>query len=122
MCYLNYIVLDSEPKSTITVAVVFNNEVKEASNERRLQAFFTDCELDEDQVAFVLSLFLVFGKVDLCLDRTEWDFGKCQVNLLVLSAYSQGVGIPLYVEFLDNNSGNSSTQDRILILKKRLPY
>ncbi len=52
------------------LAVVFNNEVKEESNERCLQGFFTDCGLDEDQVAFVLSLFLVFGKVDLCLDST----------------------------------------------------
>lgn len=103
------------------LAVVLNNEVKEESNERRLQSFFKDCELDEDQVAFVLSLFLVFGKVDLCLERTEWDFGKCQVNLLVLSAYAQGVGLPLYVAFPDNKSGNSSTRDRILILKKLLP-
>lgn len=103
------------------LAVVFNDEVKEASNERRLQAFFKEAELDEDQLAFLLSVFLVFGKVDLCLDRTEWDFGKCQVNLLVLSAYCQGVGLPLYVEFLDNQSGNSSTQDRIVILKKSLP-
>jgi hypothetical protein len=103
------------------LAVVFNHEVKEESNERRLQAFFKDCELDEDQVAFVLSLFLVFGQVDLCLDRTEWDFGKCQVNLLVLTAYCQGVGLPLYVEYLDNNSGNSAGKDRILLLKKQLP-
>jgi predicted DNA-binding transcriptional regulator AlpA len=26
--------------------------------------------------------------------------------------------MPLYIEFLDNQSGNSSTQDRILILQK----
>lgn len=100
------------------LALVFNDQVKEDSNERRIQAFFKEAYLEEDQIAFVLSLFLVFGKVDLCLDRTEWDFGKCQVNLLVLSACCQGIGIPLYIEFLDNQSGNSSTQDRILILQK----
>lgn len=100
------------------LALVFNDQVKEDSNERRIQAFFKEAALEEDQVAFVLSLFLVFGKVDLCLDRTEWDFGKCQVNLLVLSAYCRGVGLPLYVEFLDNNSGNSATKDRMLLLQK----
>ena len=68
------------------LAVVFNDQVKEASNERRIQAFFKEAQLDEDQLAFMLSLFLVWGKIDLCLDRTEWDFGQCQVNLLVLSA------------------------------------
>ena len=95
-----------------------NEQVKEDSNERRIQAFFKEATLDEDQVCFVLSLFLVFGKIDLCLDRTEWDFGKCRVNLLVLSACCRGIGMPLYIEFLDNDSGNSSTQDRILILQK----
>ncbi len=100
------------------LALVFNDQVKEDSNERRIQAFFKEATLEEDQVGFVLSLFLVFGKVDLCLDRTEWDFGKCQVNLLVLTGCCQGIGMPLYVEVLDNQSGNSSTQDRILILQK----
>lgn len=100
------------------LALVFNDQVKEESNERRIQAFFKEAHLEEDQISFVLSIFLVFGKVDLCLDRTEWDFGKCQVNLLVLTAYCQGIGIPLYVEFLDNQSGNSSTSDRIKILQK----
>jgi len=102
------------------LALVFNSAAKEESNERRMQAFFKDCELNEDQVAFLLSLFLLFGKVDLCLDRTEWNLGKCQVNLLVLSANCRGVGLPLYVEYLDNKSGNSSTADRIAILKKAI--
>jgi hypothetical protein len=100
------------------LALVFNDQVKEDSNERRIQAFFKEAYLDEDQLVFVLSLFLVFGKVDLCLDRTEWDFGKCQINLLVLSAYCQGVGLPLYVEFLDNHSGNSACKDRVEMLQK----
>jgi hypothetical protein len=69
------------------LAMVFNHEVKEESNERRLQSFFKDCELDQDRVAFLWSVCSVFGKVNLCLDRTAWDFGKCQVNLFVLTAY-----------------------------------
>ena len=34
----------------------------------------------------------------------------------MLTAYSHGVGIPLWWHLLDNNSGNSSTQDRIKLL------
>jgi hypothetical protein len=78
------------------LALVFNEQVKEDSYERRIQAFFQEATLEENQVGFVLSLFLVFGKIDLCLDRTEWDFSKCQVNLLVLSACWQGIGC-LYI-------------------------
>ena len=33
--------------------------------------FFTETEFDEDQLAFLLSLFLTIGKVDICIDRTD---------------------------------------------------
>lgn len=46
------------------LALVFNDQVKEDSNERRIQAFFKEATLEEDQICFVLSLFLVFGKID----------------------------------------------------------
>ena len=95
-----------------------NDEVKPASNERRLQGFFKDATLNESEFAFLLSLFLSFGKVDLSMDRTEWDFGKTQVNLLVISGSCQGMSIPLFIDFLDNKSGNSNTEDRIAIFKK----
>ena len=95
-----------------------NDDVKQSSNERRLQNFFKDASLNENEFAFLLSLFMSFGKVDLSIDRTEWDFGKTQVNLLVISGSCQGMSIPLYIDFLDNNSGNSHTKDRISILKK----
>ena len=95
-----------------------NDEAKPASNERRLQSFFKDAVLEEEEVTFLLSVFLLFGKIELCMDRTEWSFGKKEVNILVISAYCQGIGLPLYVELLNNNSGNSNTVDRIHILKK----
>ena len=95
-----------------------NDEVKPESNERRLQNFFKNAELNEQEFSFVLSLFLSFGKVDLSIDRTEWDFGRTQVNLLVISGSCHGMSIPLFIDFLDNNSGNSCTQDRIFILEK----
>ena len=95
-----------------------NDEVKPASNERRLQNFFKEADLNESEFAFLLSVFLSFGRVDLSMDRTEWDFGKTQVNLLVISGTCQGLSIPLYIEFLENKSGNSHTTDRIAILKK----
>jgi hypothetical protein len=102
------------------LGLVLNDQVKPESNEDRIQRFFAEAQFNEEELAFLLSLFLTLGKVDLCLDRTEWDFGKKQVNLLVMSAYCQGIGLPLYVDFLDNNSGNSSAHQRISILKKTI--
>ena len=74
--------------------------------------------LDYQQVAVLLSWFLPRGKVSLCMDRTEWDFGKCQVNILMITARRGEVSVPLYWELLDNKSGNSSSEDRIDLLEK----
>lgn len=102
------------------LGLVLNDDVKASSNTARIQRFFAEAEFDESELAFLLSLFLTLGKVDICIDRTEWDFGKVKINLLVLSACCQGLGLPLYVGFLDNNSGNSNTEERMKIFDKLL--
>jgi hypothetical protein len=80
----------------------------------RIQDFFRQSELDYQQVALLMALFLGGkGKIRLCIDRTEWDFGKCQAGILMVLACRGPVQVPLYWELLDNRSGNSSTQDRI---------
>jgi hypothetical protein len=93
-----------------------NDEVKVSSNEVRIQDFFREVDLDYQAVAFLLAMFLPKGKVTLCIDRTEWDFGQCQVNILMVVARSGSVHIPLYWELLDNRSGNSATEDRIHLI------
>lgn len=101
------------------VAQHLNEEAKDICNEVRIQDFFRQAALDYGQVALLLCLFLPRkGKVRLCIDRTEWDFGKCQVNILMVLASEGQVQVPLYWELLDNKSGNSSTQDRKAILAK----
>lgn len=101
------------------VAQHLNDEAKDICNEVRIQDFFRQVALDYEQIALLLCLFLKPGaKVRLCIDRTEWDFGKCQVNILMVLACQGAVKVPLYWELLDNKSGNSSAQDRKAILGK----
>lgn len=101
------------------IAQELNNKVKAESNETRIQDFFREVELDYAQVALLLAMFLPRrGKVTLCIDRTEWDFGKCQVNILMIVVRCKAITIPLYWELLDNKSGNSHTDDRINLLEK----
>jgi hypothetical protein len=100
------------------LAEALNDTVKSSSNERRIQHFFQQVNLDYEQLALLLSSLLPRGKVTLCLDRTEWDFGACQVNILVITAYCRGIGLPIYFEMLDNKSGNSSVEDRTKLLQK----
>jgi len=88
-----------------------NDQVQDISNEVRIQDFFRQVELDYEQIALLMCLFLKQKeKVSLCIDRTVWDFGKCQVNILMVLASPGQVQVPLDWELLDNKSGNSSTR------------
>jgi hypothetical protein len=100
------------------VAQHLNDKAKLSSNEVRIQDFFREVEIDYFFVAALLvSLLPSKGKLRLCIDRTEWDFGSCQVNILMVIAGTGAKQVPLYWEMLDNKSGNSSTEDRIDLLK-----
>ncbi|MBT9394871.1 IS4 family transposase [Hymenobacter sp. NST-14] len=100
------------------VAQHLNDHVKVASNETRIQDFFREVTLDYGLLAhLLLTLLPATGKLRLCLDRTEWDFGQCQVNILLITVGQGAFQLPLYWELLDNRSGNSSAADRIALLQ-----
>ncbi|MGI4742469.1 MAG: hypothetical protein ACRYG7_45510 [Janthinobacterium lividum] len=95
-----------------------NDAAKVASNETRIQDFFREVDLDYLVLAqLLLSMLPTQGKLRLCLDRTEWDFGKCQVNILLVTVGQGAFQVPLYWELLDNRSGNSNAADRIALLQ-----
>jgi hypothetical protein len=102
------------------IAKHFNDQRTPASNERRLQAFLTEFPFDYQQIALLMTLFIPRGRITLCLDRTEWTFGTCEVNLLMLTARCGSVGIPLFWELLANNSGNSAVTDRTALLDQAI--
>ena len=100
------------------VAQHLNDAVKPASNETRIQDFFREVNLDYLVLAhLLLRLLPATGKLRLCLDRTEWNFGQCQVNILLVTVGRGAFTVPLYWELLDNRSGNSSAADRIALLQ-----
>lgn len=100
------------------VGLHFTTDAKVASNERRIQAFFKDFEFDYAQVALLLVMFLPKGKLSLSIDRTEWDFGSYQCNILMIVAKYDNTGIPIFWDLLDNKSGNSNIQHRKELLGK----
>jgi transposase len=53
----------------------------------------------------------------LSIDRTEWDRGSKQYNVLCVLASVGKMGA-LYFEMLNNRSGNSNSEDRIRVLKR----
>ena len=110
--------LNSRNVQFCAVAQHLNDAVKLASNETRIQDFFREVDLDYWVLAqLLLHLVPAQGKLRLCLDRTEWDFGQCQVNILLVTVGRGDFQVPLYWELLDNRSGNSNAADRIALLQ-----
>lgn len=101
------------------VVIHFDPSVKTASHIRRAERFFNAYELDYIQIAILLMCFLPPGRIHLAIDRTNWKFGKHNINFLALTAYCKGVGIPLFFELLDKR-GNSNTRERKKLLRQLL--
>ncbi|QHT67114.1 IS4 family transposase [Rhodocytophaga rosea] len=100
------------------LAHYLNDEAKISCNQVRIQDFFREVDLDYQALACLLLCFLPQGKISLCIDRTEWDFGQCQVNILMVVATSGVLHVPLYWQLLENESGNSATDDRKAFLSQ----
>lgn len=100
-----------------SAAVRLNGNVQKASNLRRIQRFFAEFALDYVQVALLIVSFLPVRKFKLCIDRTNWKFGTVDINILVLSVYYKGAGIPVLFSLLDKQ-GCSHTAERIDLLDR----
>lgn len=101
----------------VELACVFAGKAKQDSKYKKLQRFFRDFEIPYADIAdFVIKLLGVEGTWTLSLDRTNWKFGSVDINLLVLGIVHQGIAYPL-VWLALGKAGNSSTDERILIME-----
>ncbi|MCB1116209.1 MAG: hypothetical protein KDK71_07035 [Chlamydiia bacterium] len=66
-----------------------------------LQRFFRFLKFDSFAVAsMVITLFdLKNKKLKLALDRTNWKFGKIDINILMLTVAYKGIALPLMWSF-----------------------
>lgn len=99
------------------VADKIDKAIKPESIERRIQDFFQKVDFDYKQLGRLLLGFVHHQRVLLSIDRTEWDFGKTQINILCAVVSVGKMAVPVYYEMLDNNSGNSNSDDRIGLFK-----
>ena len=101
----------------VELACVFAGKAKQDSKYKKLQRFFRFFEIPyADIAALVVKLLGVDGPWTLSLDRTNWQFGSVHINLLVLGIVHQGIAYPIVWLALDK-AGNSSTDERILIME-----
>jgi len=99
------------------IADKMTRPVKAESLERRIQDFFQKVNINYTQLILFYLSFIHHKSLTLSIDRTEWDFGKTQINILCVVASIGKMAVPIYFEMLDNKSGNSNYQDRIQVLQ-----
>ncbi len=98
------------------LAPLMNPKRSDRTNYRRLNKFFEKFSFDKKTRAKLLSSFLPNEKWILTMDRTNWKFGKSNINFLVLGVAYKGMAIPLFWYLLDKK-GNSNYGERIKILE-----
>jgi hypothetical protein len=111
-------ILTAGTVSLTRLAACIDSRAQIASVHRRLERFFSDVRLNEADVArlVVAALSLAAKPWHLAIDRTNWQFGKTDLNLLVLSVAHGDVCIPLFCRVLDK-AGNSNTAERIDLMQ-----
>ena len=113
MCTVNYAQL----------SICLNPLVKIASNFKRIQRFFKEYTFSAyNYVQFAWRLFENDNQwVALSMDRTNWKFGKANINILTIGISYRGTAIPL-VWMLLPKRGQSNQKERIEILGRLLSY
>lgn len=103
------------------IATAFFTKSLPDSCYKRIQRFFRFLKFDPFAVAqMVITLFdLKDKKLTLALDRTNWKFGRVDVNILMLTVAYKGIALPLMWSCLKKR-GNSNTSERIDLIKRIL--
>lgn len=123
---LSKLVLSIIKMGTISYSIlslVLNPLVQKDSNFKRIQRFVKEFKFCEGiYIEFVWKMFVKPSNwVALSVDRTNWKFGKCNINILMIGISYKGTAIPLIWVLLDKR-GNSSQEERIVLMNKLLGY
>lgn len=92
------------------------------SHYKRLQRFFKRFEFSfESLLGFVCELFGLPEDLILTLDRTNWQFGKKNINFLTLGIAYKRVALPILWTLLDKK-GNSAESERTSLIQRLLSF
>jgi Transposase DDE domain len=87
------------------------------SKQKRIYRFLDQQEICEEATAKIISQFLPPKPWTLTLDRTNWQFGEHDHNILTLAVVQDGIAVPILFTPLES-CGNSSTLERIDIIAR----
>lgn len=85
---------------------------------KRLRRFFAEFTgfTFENLSKFLLAIFNLQGPWQLSMDRTNWRWGKSDINILMLSVKCNSIAIPVIWRFL-SKKGNSNFNERVELIE-----
>lgn len=101
----------------VSLSLAFQGVTQPESAYRRIKRFFTEMRLDNVKAARLVLSLLPPPPYTVCVDRTNWQFGKVDINILVIAIAHRGVAFPIVWSILDKK-GNSSSDERIDLLQR----
>lgn len=100
------------------LAIAFDCKSKVDSSLRRLQRFIADFNLCSDLIAkLIFSMLPEKTNLKIVIDRTNWQFGKQNINIFMLGIAYRNVAFPLMFSMLDKK-GNSNSEERIALINR----
>ena len=119
LVWLVALIIQTGTVSLWRLAGYVDTRARTLSVHRRFERFFQHIHLDEASVArLIVHLMGLKNKPwHLALDRTNWKFGRCHINILMLGVVHEKVCIPLFWVLLDK-AGNSNAQERTALMER----
>jgi hypothetical protein len=100
------------------LAIAFDSKSQVDSSLRRLQRFMAEFDLCSDLIArLIFGLLPEKTNLKLVIDRTNWQFGKQNINIFMLGIAYRNVAFPLMFTML-NKKGNSNSEERIALIQR----
>lgn len=101
------------------LACGFSSAAQQDSRYKRIKRFFQGFNIDVmASAAWVISYVGLSGQaLQLSMDRTNWLWGKSNINILMLSVVYKGIAIPLLWKLLPKR-GNSDTAERVELMQR----
>jgi len=103
----------------VNVSLAFASDAQAESSYRRIQRFFQRFSFEQSELSHLLIKLLPPPPYTVCLDRTNWQFGGFNINILMLSVSHKGIAFPVLWLML-GKKGNSNTKERKKLMERFL--
>lgn len=110
------VIIQEKTVNLVSLSLAFQGSMKPESSYRRIKRFLTEIRLDKVKVAQLILTLLPPPPYTVCVDRTNWQFGTLDINILVIAIAHRGVAFPIVWTLLPKK-GNSSSDERIDLLQ-----